>query len=127
MVVPRVIKIFRNILTQDAQRKLIEALAILNVILLILGAIYGWKLSQITTENHRLAREGAQAHGVVCAYKKNLVRRVKNEKKLLKDNPHAKTIDADPGEGVFLISRELLQTTLALDRSDLATTKDLVC
>jgi len=69
-------KFFADRLTPERQRKLIEALAILNVILLVLGGLFAIKLQEITSTNHDLAVEGKAAHDSICALRGDFQRNV---------------------------------------------------
>jgi len=114
-------------LTPDKQRKVIEVLVVLNVILLFLGGISLYALSNVAHTNRKLAKEGQQAHDALCSIKGGVQRRVDNAQKLLSDNPKAQTLDADPGPQVFLVSRDLLKTSLARDTESLRAFKDFHC
>jgi hypothetical protein len=105
-------------LTPERQRKIIEALAVLNLILLFLGGAYGYALNGVTSQNHRLAKDGKEAHDAICALKQDFRDRISSTQDFL--NTHKQKV-------VLGVPRESIVVNLNNTKSTLRSLNKVSC
>ena len=107
---PEMNRALRNWLTPDRMRKIIEGLLLLNMILLVTAVAYGFKISSITSTNHRLALDGKEAHDAICALRGDFQRNVDLTKEFLERHHERKILGVD--REVFIQSLKGRELTL---------------
>jgi hypothetical protein len=76
-------------------------------------------LSNVATENRRLAREGQEAHQAICSFKADLIRRVGSTQQLLDDH------EGEPV--IFAIPRSVLESSVVNQQKTVDALKNLDC